>query len=180
VADDAFTQLVDVHYAGLYRFALSLTRNQADACDITQQTFYFWATKGHALRDISKAKTWLFTTLYREFLRLRRRSNRLTSVEDLPPGDGDVAVEDIDRARRMDGAAVVESLQEVEEKYRAPLTLFFLEELSYLEIAAALDVPVGTVMSRISRGKAQMRAALLARDRGGSIVQFPVKKEGFI
>ena len=75
MADDTFTQLVDAHYAALSRFALSLARREADACDLVQQTFYVWATKGHGLREQTKAKTWLFTTLYREFLRGRRRDH---------------------------------------------------------------------------------------------------------
>src|SRR5262249_20576070 len=63
-----FESLVHLHYAALYRFALSLTCNENDASDLTQQTFYIWATKGHQLRDVSKVKAWLFTTLHREFL----------------------------------------------------------------------------------------------------------------
>ena len=73
MSDDTFSQLVDLHYPSLYRFALSLARSEADACDLAQQTFYVWAKKGHALREAAKAKSWLFTTLYREFLRGRRR-----------------------------------------------------------------------------------------------------------
>ena len=69
--NEAFAQLVDAHYAPLYRFALSLARNGSDAGDLVQQTFFIWATKGHGLRELSKAKSWLFTTLYREFLRGR-------------------------------------------------------------------------------------------------------------
>ena len=65
MAGDIFTQLVDAHYAPLYRFALSLTRNSSDAGDLTQQTFFIWAKKGEQLRDAAKAKSWLFTTLYR-------------------------------------------------------------------------------------------------------------------
>ena len=49
--DEAFTRLVDAHYAALYRFALSLAKSAADASDLTQQTFFIWATKGDALRD---------------------------------------------------------------------------------------------------------------------------------
>lgn len=162
-----FTQLVDAHYASLYRFALSLARSEADACDLVQQTFYIWATKGAALRDAAKAKTWLFTTLYREFLRARRRDGRLTAIEDLAPAEQEVPDEGTDHVRRLDGVQVVEMLQQVDEVFRAPLTLFYLEDLSYQEIAATLEVPVGTVMSRLSRGKAQLRAAL-ARGASGA------------
>ncbi|MEY4489342.1 MAG: hypothetical protein RIQ79_1850 [Verrucomicrobiota bacterium] len=160
MAEDTFAQLVDAHYTALYRFALSLARREADACDLVQQTFYVWATKGHALREQAKAKTWLFTTLYREFLRGRRRDQRVQSIEDLPIGEQDVAAESVDQLRRMDAQQVVMALQEVDETFRAPLTLFYLEDFSYLEIASLLEVPVGTVMSRLSRGKAQLRAAL--------------------
>ena len=76
MGSERFTQLVDAHYASLYRFALSLARNSADAGDLLQQTFFIWATKGHGLREAAKAKSWLFTTLYREFLRGRRRDSR--------------------------------------------------------------------------------------------------------
>src|SRR5476651_1058401 len=164
MGSEVFTQLVDAHYASLYRFALSLARNSADAGDLVQQTFFIWATKGHGLREAAKAKSWLFTTLYREFLRGRRRDARATSLEDLPPGESDVAAEEVDRATRLDAAAVVTALQSVDEVFRAPLTLFYLEDLSYMEIADALEVPIGTVMSRLSRGKMQLRAALVQEE----------------
>jgi RNA polymerase sigma-70 factor (ECF subfamily) len=160
MSSEVFTQLVDAHYTPLYRFALSLAKNTADAGDLVQQTFFIWATKGHGLRETTKAKSWLFTTLYREFLRGRRRDSRATSLEDLPPGETDVAAEEVDRVTRMDADSVVAALQSVDEVFRAPLTLFYLEDLSYQEIAEALDVPIGTVMSRLSRGKAQLRMAL--------------------
>jgi len=160
MSNEVFTQLVDAHYAPLYRFALSLAKRPADAGDLVQQTFFIWATKGHGLRELSKAKSWLFTTLYREFLHGQRRDPRVSSLEDLPPGESDVAAEEVDRATRMDAASVVAALQTVDEVFRAPLTLFYLEDLSYSEIADTLEVPIGTVMSRLSRGKAQLRAAL--------------------
>lgn len=176
MADDAFRQLVDAHYAPLFRFALSLTRREADACDLTQQTFYVWATKGGALRDATKAKSWLFTTLYREFLRGRRRDQRMSSIEDLPPGEADIADEEIDRVRRLDGVMVLEALGAVEEIFRAPLTLFYVEDFSYVEIAEALEVPLGTIMSRLSRGKVQLRAALAARAQPGQVIPFDVEE----
>ncbi len=180
MTDEGFTQLVDAHYTPLYRFALSLARNSADAGDLVQQTFFIWATKGASLRDAAKAKSWLFTTLYREFLRGRRRDARATSIEDLPPGEQDIAAEDVDRVARLDAATVMTALQSVDEVFRAPLTLFYLEELSYLEIAEALEVPIGTVMSRLSRGKGQLRAALAREERAGGskVVAFASAKGG--
>jgi len=175
MSNEPFTHLVDAHYAPLHRFALSLAGNASDAGDLVQETFFIWATKGHGLRDTGKAKSWLFTTLYREFLRRRRRDARSTSIEDLPPGENDIAAEEIDRVGRLDAAAVVAALQAVDEVFRAPLTLFYLEDLSYVEIAGTLGVPIGTVMSRLSRGKAQLRAAL-AREEAQSrakVVPFP-------
>jgi len=140
----------------LYRFALSLTREPCDASDLTQQTFLLWASKGHQLREQSKVKTWLFTSLYREFLRGERQRGResgseeqLSDVESLPVA-----------ANHLDGDAVVRALLELEEVYRAPLSLFYLQEHSYKEIAETLNLPVGTVMSRISRGKARLREQL--------------------
>ncbi len=180
MGSEVFTQLVDAHYASLYRFALSLARNSADAGDLVQQTFFIWATKGHGLREAAKAKSWLFTTLYREFLRGRRRDARSTSLEDLPPGEADVAAEEVDRVARLDAATVMTALQSVEEVFRAPLTLFYLEDLSYQEIAETLDVPIGTVMSRLSRGKAQLRTALAREESAGpaKVVPFPAAKGG--
>ncbi len=171
---DIFTQLVDAHYAPLYRFALSLTKSPSDAGDLTQQTFFIWAKKGAQLRDESKAKSWLFTTLYREFLRLRRRAEHVTALEDLPPADSDPPAPEVDVVAGMDAGLAVAALREVDEVYRAPLALFYLQELSYKEIAGTLEVPIGTVMSRLSRGKAQLRAALARADAGsrGKVVPF--------
>ena len=163
---EIFTQLVDAHYAPLFRFALSLTKNSADAGDLTQQTFFIWAKQGHALREEGKAKSWLFTTLYREFLRGRRRAERVTALEDLGPVESDPPAPEIDVLTGLDANLVVEALQEVDEVYRIPLTLFYLQDLSYKEIAGMLEAPIGTVMSRLSRGKAQLRAALARKEAG--------------
>ncbi len=173
--DETFPALVEAYYAPLYRFALSLVKNSADASDLTQQAFYVWATKGEALRDKSKAKSWLFTTLYREFLRTRRRGTRLTAIEDLAPGEQDIPDAEIDLVARLDARLVLEALQEVDEGFREPVALFYLQELSYLEIAEILSVPIGTVMSRLSRGKAQLRVRLAEKAKGGSVIEFPRK-----
>ena len=155
-----FAQIVDAYYAALYRFALSLARGEAAAADLTQQTFYLWASRGHQLRDAAKVKSWLFTTLYREFLNLHRRETRFpladldTEVAEIPEQTGSIA-------DTIDGATAVAALQQIDPVYRAPLTLFYLEEFSYREIATVLGIPAGTVMSRLSRGKSLLRKLLL-------------------
>lgn len=160
MSDDFFQQLVDHYHGPLYRFAYSLSRSESAASDLTQQTFYIWATKGQALRDPTKAKSWLFTTLHREFLRSRQRDQRWSSLEDLPPASVDLQDEKVETWRKLDGAAVMDALLEVDEIFRIPLSLFYLEDFSYAEIAETLGIPKGTVMSRLSRGKQQLRERL--------------------
>jgi len=174
-----FEQLVDRQYAPLYRFALSLAKSEADAADLTQQTFFLWASKGHQLRDRSKAKSWLFTTLYREFLGRRRHDVRFQKVELDDVREEEVSI--LPNVNALDSATVLQALHEVEEAFRAPLTLFYLEHFSYQEIAEMLEIPIGTVMSRLSRGKAQLRRQLLSKEEtlGNNVISFPSdKKEG--
>ena len=161
-----FQQLVDQHYAPLYRFALTLAQSEADAADLTQQTFFLWASKGHQLRDRSKAKSWLFTTLYREFLSRRRHEVRFPKVELDDVREDEMSI--IPNVNTFDGPTVLQALREVEESFRAPLMLFYLEQFSYQEIAHVLEVPIGTVMSRLSRGKALLRRRLLAKEALGN------------
>ena len=154
-----FESLVARYYRSLYQFAFSLTLTEADACDLTQQTFYIWATKGHQLRDLSKVKSWLFTTLHREFLESRRRQTRFPHYE-LAQVDSELPTIPAARLNQLDSAQVVQALGRVDEVYQAPVALFYLEDCSYKEIAAILDVPIGTVKSRIARGIAQLQKAL--------------------
>lgn len=152
-----FAELVDAHYQALFRFGISLTRDSDRAADLVQETFCIWAAKGGQLRDRSKAKTWLFTTLHREFLGQRRRASRYSDEPlDEETTEGLVGPED-DAERQMDGHRAMELLGSLDEVYRAPLALFYLQQHSYKEIAEILEVPIGTVMSRLSRGKDVLR-----------------------
>lgn len=157
-----YEQAVNSLYEGLYRFAYSLA---GDAAELTQESFARLLVKGGQLRDQSKVKSWLFTTLYRIYLGWKRRETSLphyeiASVEaELPP----VTPELVDK---LEHEAVSESLLEVEERYRVPLALYYFENLSYAEIAGMLDIPIGTLMSRLSRGKELMRKSLAAKAIG--------------
>ncbi len=159
-----FESVVACYYEPLYQFAFSLSRTEADACDLTQQTFYVWATKGHQLRDVSKVKTWLFTTLHRTFLEGRRRLTRFPHHElsqvplelpTLPPL----------RANSLDSAQVLDALAHVDQVFQAPVALFYLEDCSYKEIAEILEIPIGTVKSRMARGIIQLQNLLADKPR---------------
>ncbi len=161
-----FEDLVQTYYRPLYQFAYSLARAEADACDLTQQTFYVWAQKGHQLKDEAKVKTWLFTTLHREFLRSRRRQTRFPHVDLDAAADELPSQEPLD-VSGLDSSVVLDALAEVDERYRVPLSLFYMDDLPYQEIAEVLEVPLGTVQSRIARGKAQLQQSLARRQVTG-------------
>ena len=154
-ADLQFENLVKLYYSDLYRFGLSLTGNETDAADLTQETFYIWANKGHQLQNAASVKGWFFTTLHREFLKTCRRRNRFSNesvdehMEDLPNVPADCV-------ERADSQTLLRILGEIAEDFRAPLVLYYMEDLSYKEIADILALPLGTVQSRIARAKIQL------------------------
>jgi RNA polymerase sigma-70 factor (ECF subfamily) len=155
-----FEALVDLYYPGLYRFAFSLTNSESDACDLTQDTFLIWARKGHQMRDQAKAKSWLFTTLHREFLQKRRRITRFPQIEineaepelpEVPPATPE----------KLDRQTIHAALAKLDENFQTAVSLFYLEDYSYPEIAEILAIPLGTVKSRISRGVLQLQHLLV-------------------
>src|SRR5437867_8916950 len=117
-----FESLVSLHYVSLYRFALSLTRKESDACDLTQQTFYVWASKGYQLQDSSKVKSWLFTTLYREFLQMQRKQTRFAQAE-LEEAGGELPLIDSSVLARIEARDVVQLLGRLDEIFQAPVAL---------------------------------------------------------
>jgi RNA polymerase sigma-70 factor (ECF subfamily) len=155
-----YEAVVNACYAPLYRFAYSLTRSTADAADLTQEAFSRLAANHSVLRDSSKARTWLFTTAYRAFLQTRRHQNRFPEVE-LMEVDNCLPACAPEPDVSLDSATALAALLKMNDTFRIPVTLFYLDQHSYQEIAEILGVPIGTVMSRIARGKAMLRDQLL-------------------
>lgn len=154
---------MSAYYEPLYRFALGLSRSEADAADLTQAAFERFGEKSDMLRDKAKLKTWLFTTLYRDFLQQKRHDTRFPKSELDETIDSTMA--DLPRADVFtDSNAAVAALNRLEEPFRSALVLFYLREHSYKEIAGILGVPIGTVMSRIARGKELLRARMEPHD----------------
>jgi RNA polymerase sigma-70 factor (ECF subfamily) len=160
-----FESLVQDYYRDLYHFAFSLARSPAEASDLVQETFHIWAKKGSQLRDQRSAKSWLFTTLHREFLQTRRHQTRFPEVE-LDEAQGELPEITTDLADKLDAAAVLAAMDHLPSAYHAPLALYYLEDYSYREIAEILEVPLGTVQSRIARGKARLLEMLTGGDSG--------------
>jgi RNA polymerase sigma factor (sigma-70 family) len=158
--DVDFQSLIDLHYGPLYRFAMSLTRTETDASDLVQDTFLTWAGKGHQLRDKSKAKAWLFTTLHRRFLETQRHVSRFPHVELTDALDELPNVEP-ELVNHLDALTVLQLLAQVDRQFQSAVALFYLEDYSYNEIAAILEVPLGTVKSRIARGLVQLKNLVL-------------------
>lgn len=167
---DFFTSVVHEWYNPLYRFAMSLCQNPDDALDLTQNAFFKLSSKGDNLKDRGKVKSWLFSVLHREFIDQYRRRKRYpsTTLEFVlePVLEGESIPGD-----QLDAGEVIEELGEIDEKFRGPLILFYLEHHSYKEIAKVLDIPIGTVMSRLRRGKDQLRKRL---EKGPSQISPPI------
>ena len=153
------TSIVDSLYSSLYHFAVGLTKSESDALDLVQQTFLTFGQRLDQIRDFSKIKSWLFTTLRRHFLLKIRRYKMHPEVQFLPDAH-DFHAEDPEIWRSLDARSVRDALLQVEEKYRVALEFFYLNNLSYREIADALGIPIGTVMSRLCRGKARLKSIL--------------------
>ncbi len=155
MAASDFEIVVEEHYEKLFRFAMSLVNNSSTAADLTQQTFFIYATKCGQIRDASRTKAWLFTTLHREFIALKRKETRHPEYE-IGMVEEDLPTVSPEALRNLDVKQVLRALEQLDERFRAPLALYHLDELSYREIAEMLAIPIGTVMSRLARGREQL------------------------
>ncbi len=152
-----YDMAVEQFYAALYKFAFVLTRSASDAADLTQETYRVLLLKGGQIREQQNMRCWLFTTLHRRFL---RRCSHIRRFPEVPFEHINSELPSTQAKDGSDAAIAIRALQTLEEKFRAPLVLFYLQDRSYREIAALLGTPLGTIMSRLSRGKEQLRQAL--------------------
>jgi len=158
VAKHDIQALVQAHYQALYRYAYRLSGSGPEAEDLTQETFCQAQHKIHQLRDAEKGKSWLFTILRNAYLHKVRTSKlgkqvSLESVDELPERTPEpMAV--------VDSAQLQKALNELPELFRTPIILYYFEEFSYRDIAEQMEVPLGTVMSRLARAKAYLRERL--------------------
>lgn len=149
------------YYEDVYRYAFRLAGNSDDASDLAQQTYLQAGRRLHQLREIERCKSWLLAIVRTCFLKsIQRRRPALATDIDLEVRQVSESAEESDVDREGIGIA----LSELPESDRVILLMFYFEELSYKEIAHQLDIPIGTVMSRLSRAKQRMREQLESRD----------------
>jgi RNA polymerase sigma-70 factor, ECF subfamily len=159
-------QLVDAHYEPLFRYAFRLSGSAADAEDLTQEAFCKAQLRLDQLRDSARAKPWLFSILRNAYLHRMRsaaqhRNVPLDAVPDLPGPDAAPPPE-------IEPGQLQAALNELPEAFRTPVILFYFEEFSYRDIAEQMDLPIGTVMSRLARAKAHLRCRLRPEPSSGA------------
>jgi RNA polymerase sigma-70 factor (ECF subfamily) len=164
----AFERLAFPEMGGLFNFALHLTRNRADAEDLTQETFLRAFASFDRFRMGTNFRAWIFRILRNATLnhakKLRVRGTEV-DFESVEP----VLAAARHHPSRWRWPVTREELRRgvsrLPEAYRTALLLFFVEGFAYAEIAVIMGTPVGTVMSRIYRARRRLRRELLAGDR---------------
>lgn len=166
----AMVALVAEHHAAVYRYAFRLAGSAADAEDVTQQAFLIAQQKLEQVREADRAGHWLLAVARNVFLKMRRRRTPVSAggmeidVNDVPdPASLDAALGE--RNEAIDPQRLQAALDELPDEFRLPVLMFYFEEASYRDIAEQLDLPPGTVMSRLSRAKSHLRRRLLAAER---------------
>lgn len=160
---EALPWIADVH-----RFALSLTRDESDADDVVQDTFLRAYRSWHTYLPGSDCRRWLFTICRNVFLRSRERYRptvdlEASEIDSTVTGLLSVSSERADDVlMRLDLApAIADALEKVPEPFRSTLVIVDLEDQSYESAAETLGVPIGTVRSRLFRGRRLMQEQLM-------------------
>jgi RNA polymerase sigma-70 factor (ECF subfamily) len=158
-------RLVEEHYASLYRYAYRLTGSEADAEDLTQEAFCKAQMNLGQLREPDRARSWLYSILRNAYLhRVRTEKTQPSLSLDLI---GELPESPVESLPDVDPDQLQKALGELPEVFRTPILLYYFDDFSYREIADQMDLPIGTVMSRLARAKAWLRMKLLPATHAG-------------
>lgn len=179
-----FEELILPHEASLYGPAMSLTRSSSDAEDLVQDTLLRAFDRFDTFRSDGSPRAWLHTIMRNLFFNSYRKKSREPKQVSLDQFDlagagsaGGAVVATLDSPNaqqpsfssperivlsQMEGAAVLDAVKHLPQEYRQVVVLADIQGLPYQEIAEELEIPVGTVRSRLSRGRERVRRALFA------------------
>jgi RNA polymerase sigma-70 factor (ECF subfamily) len=167
--DAEFAQAALAHIDSLYGTALRLTRRAPDAEDLVQETYLKAFRSAHQFEAGTNLKAWLFTILHNTFRNIRRQNGRNPVEVDseaveraVSDAQGEHSPEQLLTRATLD-ADLQSALDALPDTFRQAVWLRDVEELPYAEMARVLDVPIGTVMSRISRGRRALSDRLQSR-----------------
>lgn len=171
-----FKELTYPHLEFLYNVALKYSGKPYDAEDLVQETMYTAYRKFSQLREESKCRSWLFMILRSHFLKEKRQASKRPILDDgegylKNVNSGNLNEPADNYESKINKAEVQRVLRLVPEKFQSPLILYYMEDMTYQEISEYLDIPIGTVMSRLARGKKYMKNELLRRAKGTSVIK---------
>jgi RNA polymerase sigma-70 factor, ECF subfamily len=148
------------HVSSLFRVALWLTRDRAEAEDLLQETLVEALSSFHRFAQGTNCRAWLVSILYHMQSKRRRTAARLHLVSDAEERIAETTAFEPPTPQNLTDEEVLGALERLPRTFQEVVILADIEEMSYKEIASTLEVPVGTVMSRISRGRKLLRAEL--------------------
>ncbi len=169
LSSDAFWTVAEGHIGFIYNVALNYTGNRFDAEDLVQEALAIAYNKFGQLRDGDRFRGWVFTIMRNVYLRNRRRNqpimmedfeNSLDYLDQIEAGTGRPDTAQV-YEKKVEAELVQTLLRRLPEKYQTVLILYYMQDQSYRDIARTLALPIGTVMSRLSRAKQAMKKALL-------------------
>ncbi len=162
---EALNELISLYEAKAYQYAFRLTRDPDRAAELASDAFYRICTSLKSFKGQSAFSTWLYRIVTNCFLDRRKRdkSDRQTSLDAPGPNGaapqfedpGDTPADHAERSARE--AALQEALSRLPEYQQSMMVMYHVEMLSYEEIAAVLDLPLGTVKSRLNRARVALR-----------------------
>ena len=166
-----FTEEILKHADGLKRFAISLCHNEHNAEDLVSETVLKAYENISALKDHSKLKAWLYKILYNQFVSAYRKSNRMKEVNITGSDDDSFSLfeklsatgtEDPEKnfLQKLTALSIQAAIEELPLIFKQALVLSDMEQFSYQEISKILEIPVGTVRSRIARARKQLERSL--------------------
>jgi RNA polymerase sigma-70 factor (ECF subfamily) len=148
------------HVSSLFRVALWLTRDRAEAEDLIQETLIEALGSFHRFAPGTNCRAWLVSILYHMQSKKRRAAARLHLVSESEERIAETTAFEPPTQQNLTDEEVLGALERLPRAFQEVVVLADIEEMSYKEIASALEVPIGTVMSRISRGRKLLRAEL--------------------